>query len=292
MFKIVKLCVPKASGRPLYCAPTAAGSVDSYFHAARIIGLDRPVYGIVSNDPNWSKFGSLKELVEPAAKLLKAHCSNDSAFLFGYSFGGKFAIEIARQLAAHGIAVPLVAIADQAPYTSSFTIGFRIRHFAETFGPWIYRVTSKYVRHATLRPKYHNEILRNLRGQHVFENESWYQGLPEWRKNYISQNLANSRKYRFEGVYRGQILLLRALQGQAAHPFRPRHLEDYGWGRLTGATVDVRSIPGTHASIMQHPDVAFLGDTVRKALNDCDDRALVERANLPLRQFIHLDNDK
>jgi hypothetical protein len=149
-------------------------------------------------------------------------------------------------------------------------LGFRIRYFVETFGPWALRVATRYASDATQRLNYRKAMRRKLKGQHKFECESWYQSLPEMRKNYVTQNLANLRKYRFEGVYRGKILVLRALRGKPVDPFQPRQLEDYGWGRITGATVDVVSVPGDHASIVQHPDVVYLGGAVRQALNDCD----------------------
>jgi thioesterase domain-containing protein len=273
VFEVVKLCSAKAVGWPLYCMPTVAGSVDIYLDLARIIGQDRPVYGIAwrARASDREKFESVQELAASAtAKLFYAPRLNGPIYLMGYSFGAHLAIEAARQLAEHSVAVPLVAIADQAPHGYSFSLGFRVRHFAETFGPWALRVATRYVTDATQRLSYRNATRLKLRGQHKFECESWYQRLPESRKIYTTQNLANSRKYRFEGVYSGKILLLRALQGKPVDPFRPSHLEDYGWGRVTGATVDVVSVPGDHASILQHPDVVYSGGAVRQALNDCD----------------------
>ena len=232
---------------------------------------------LASRANNWNTFESLQELAASAtAKLLDAPRLNGPIYLLGYSFGGHLAIETARQLAEHGVAVPLVAVADQVPHGNSFSLGFRIRHFVETFGPWALRVATRYVTDATQRLNYHNAMRRKLKGQHQFEHESWYQSLPEGRKNYTKQNLANLRKYRFEGVYRGKILLLRALGGKPVDPFRPRQLDDYGWGRITGATVDVVRVPGDHASILQHPDVVYLGGAVRQALNDCDRNYTVE----------------
>ena len=289
MFEVVKLCSAKAASWPLYCMPTTAGSIDEYLNLARIIGQDRPVYGITVRAKNWNTFESLQELAASAtAKLLDAASLNGPIYLLGYSFGGHVAIETARQLSEHGVAVPLVAVADQRPHDYSFSWGFRIRHIAETFGPWALRVATRYVTNATHRLNYRNAIRSKLKGQHIFECASWYPGLPEERKNFVSQNLASSRKYRFEGAYRGKILLLRALGGtpidlggddvhQVAaleageHPFQlSRQLQDYGWGHITGATVDVVSVPGDHLSIMEHPDVVHLGGAVRQALNDCD----------------------
>ena len=270
MFKVVKLSSAKAGGWPLYCMPTASGAVDGYLDLAQIVGHDRPVYGLAWRANNWDKFKSLQEFAAPAAKLMAAHRLNGPLYIFGYSFGGIFAIETAHQLAKHGVPVPLVAVGDQAPYGYSFSLGYRIRHFARAIGPWAIRVATRYLTDATHRLNYRNAMRRKLKGQHVFDGESWYQGLPENRKHYTSQNLANSQKYRFEGVYRGKILLLRALEGKRLDPFQPRHLEDYGWGRITGAAVDVLEVPGDHSSIVKQPDVVYLGAAVREALKDCD----------------------
>jgi thioesterase domain-containing protein len=271
MLEVVKLCPAKAVGWPLYLMPTASGSCDVYLKLAKIIGQDRPVYGLAWRANNWNTFGSLQELAASAtAKLLDAPRLNGPIYLLGYSFGGHLAIETARQLAEHGVAAPLVAVVDQMPHRYSFSLGFRIRLFAEAFGPWALRVATKYVTDATQRLSYRNAIRRKVKGQHRFEGEIWYQSLSERRKNYVTQNIVNLRKFRFKGVYRGKILLLRALDGKPVHPFQPGQLQDYGWERITGATVDVVSVPGDHASLMGHLDVVYLGGAVRQALNDSD----------------------
>ena len=268
MIRILKLCPAKTDGWPLYCMPLPSGSVDLYVDLARIIGQDRPVFGIVWKGIYPSKVESLQALATPIARLFEAHLSNGPFCLLGYSFGGHLAIETARQLAAHGIAVPLVAVVDQAPHVHSFNFGFRICRFAKIFSPWAFRATIRYLTDATMRQSYRDAMRRKLRGQQPFQCQDWYQGLSDSRRNFVSQNLALSRKYCFEGIYRGKILLLRALGGDPFDPSRPMQLEDYGWRRITGAAVDVVHVPGDHASIMYHPDVAYLGAAIRTVLND------------------------
>ena len=65
--------------------------------------------------------------------------------------------------------------------------------------------------------------------------------LPESRKNIVDQNLIHSRKYRFEGIYRGTIFLFRQRPSGCSirRLFRPIQLDDYGWRRVTGANVRV-----------------------------------------------------
>ena len=276
LFEVLKLSA-KAAGWPLYCMPMSSGYVDEYLDLARIIGQDRPVYGITWRANNWKTFESHQELAASAtAKLLDAP-SKGPIYLLGYSFAGRIAVETARQLAEHGVTVPFVAIVDGVPSSYSFSLGTRIRHFAKAFGPWAFRVATRYATDATQRLNYHNAIRHKLnyrrKGQPMIESQRWYQSLPESHKDFVAQNLANSRKYRFEGIYRGRIVLLRTLRGMPVdrHPFHPwRRLEDYGWGQITGTAVDVVHVPGDHDSIVRHPDVVHLANAVRQALNDCD----------------------
>src|SRR5262245_47167796 len=131
MFKVVKLYSKSVSGCwPIYCMPTATGSVGDYLDFARIIGQDRPVYAVAWKGNSWKKFVSLAELALPVAEAVESHCPAGPYCLFGYSFGGHVAIETARQLAERGAPASLVAVVDQAPHGHAFRLRKRIGHFA------------------------------------------------------------------------------------------------------------------------------------------------------------------
>ena len=112
-----------------------------------------------------------------------------------------------------------------------------------------------------------DENHRSLYYNKVVRGTSWYENLPEDHQDYIKKNHAASRNYRFEGRYPNKILLLRSDHG--VHPLRCIRGKDYGWGRITGATVDVVHVPGWHLSTMQNPNVVHIANAVRSALSEC-----------------------
>lgn len=271
--RVETVCLQKGNDNtPIYCMPTITGSVTRYLELAKIIGADRPVYGIQIADRaqtgQSATFASLRELaVSMAAKLL-AHHRDRPICLIGYSFGGHLAIEVAQQLVEHGELVPLVGIIDTMPPLASFARAYRIYHFARNVGPWALTIATR-ITDAKQWVYFRNTILRKLRRQHKIHIQDWYQTLPEDRKNIVNQNLAIGRRYRFAGQYPGTIFLFR--QGQSAaefnHLFRPHQLEDYGWRRITRANVHVVYICGDHASCMFQPDVVHLANELNLALD-------------------------
>ena len=268
------VCLQKGNGNtPLYCMPTTAGSVTSYSELAKILGADRPVYGIRiagrEHTQKFEAFASLQEMAASMAVKLLAQHGDGPICLIGYSFGGYMAIELARQLVGHGKLVPFVGIIDMRPPPASFAPSFRICHFARNVGPWALTVAARIVTDTKQWLNYRNAFLRKLRRQHRIHTQNWYPGLPEGRKNIVNQNIANRRKFRFEGIYRGTIFLFRQRPSLAHfdHPFRPQKLADYGWQRITGANIHVVYIAGDHASCMQQPDVVYLANELRLVLD-------------------------
>jgi thioesterase domain-containing protein len=70
------------------------------------------------------------------------------------------------------------------------------------------------------------------------------------------------RRYRVK-PYPGKLTLFRA----NVQPFWSRD-PALGWSGLAKAGVDVRSVPGTHASIISGPNLRVLGAELRHALQD------------------------
>ena len=113
--------------------------------------------------------------------------------------------------------------------------------------------------------------LNKLPRQHKFVGTSWYESLPKEYQDYIVKNDANLRSYRFEGAYRGKVLLIRKkfLPELDTHPLRFDQLEDYGWGGATGASVDVVYTPDD-PTFMPSSAVVQVANALRLALSECD----------------------
>jgi thioesterase domain-containing protein len=257
-----------------YCLPTVAGSIHSYLELAKAIGPGHLVYGIRIADRmqpgKFREFASVREMVTAMVPGLLSHHRDGRIYLIGYSFAAYLAIELAQQLVRLGKLVPVVAIIDKPPPSASLPPLLRMEHFIRTIGPFALRLATRSLTDANRRLDYRNAMVQRVRGQHPFEESSWYQSLTKDHQDYVTKNLANFRSYRFEGEYRGRILLfrLRPLAERDAHPLRLRQLEDYGWGCITGATVDVVYTPGDHNSIMQGPDVEHIANVLRLALSE------------------------
>jgi thioesterase domain-containing protein len=262
-------------GKPLYCLPTAAGSVGPYLALAQALGPDCLVYGIqcADTDRNQSgdflKFQSLPEMAATIAAELRAQHRDDGPIgLVGYSFAAFLAIELAQQLIKDGKLVPLVVIIDKVPTWASFAPLFRVWHCAKHIWPWALRLATRIATDSRYRSSYRNALARESKRQHRFESESWFKRLPENHRNYVANNLNNSRNYRFSGKYSGKILVIRSGPNAKSHfaSYLLAQIEDYGWGRITGASVNVVYIDSDHSSMMEHPDVVHVASALRSAL--------------------------
>jgi len=195
-----------------------------------------------------------------------AHHRNGSICLIGYSFAAYLAIELAQQLIGLGKTVPLVVIIDGKLPSASFALFLRINHFIRYVGPWAIRVGIRAVTDKKYRSLYYHKMLGSPYYNKLV-GSPWYANLPEVHQEFIKNNFANSRSYRFEGVYRNKILLFRSADQQDRHPLRCGTEEDYGWGGVTGAVVDIVYIPGDHLLMMQKPNVAHIAKALRLVLS-------------------------
>jgi thioesterase domain-containing protein len=246
------------SGRSAYCVPASTGTIGTYFELVRAIGPGHLIYGIQFADRvqtgKFKEFSSLQEMATAMLPKFLTHHRDGPICLIGYSFAACLAIELAQQLIELGKPVPLVVIIDREPPSASFTPFLRIRHFMRYVGPWAIKVATRAVTDTNYRSLYYNKMVHRT---------SWYADLPEDHRDYTRRNLAALRNYRFEGAYRNKILLFRSAEH---HPTRCIQGEDYGWGGITGANVDVVYIPADHRTMMQNPNVVHIANALRLAL--------------------------
>jgi thioesterase domain-containing protein len=99
---------------PLFIFPGISGTPDTYVDLAARLGSERSVYG-------FHLVGSLQECepVRQVGRLAQLYAADVRSvqprgpyFLFGYSFGGVVAFEVARELMSHGEPIGLVIMAD------------------------------------------------------------------------------------------------------------------------------------------------------------------------------------
>jgi thioesterase domain-containing protein len=276
------------SSTAAYCLPSVAGTVEGYLDLAKAIGPGHLVYGIQFADRldtgKFKEFASLQEMAAAMMNELLAHHHDGPICLIGHSFAAFLAIELAQQLVRHGRSVPLVAMIAWRGPSATLPLPFRARHFMKNVGPWARRVMTRAATDSDYRLIYRDTIVRKLRGSlklgkndkspdhHKFVGTAWYENLPHDHREYVTNNDAILRSYRFAGAYRERILLVRPMPqpNEEAHPLRFDQLEDYGWRRATGASLDVVYTPGDGGSMMRQPHVAYVANALRSAFSECE----------------------
>ncbi|MFJ9041559.1 amino acid adenylation domain-containing protein [Streptomyces sp. NPDC102406] len=110
---------PTGDRPPVFCVHTGVGLALSYLPLARYIGPEYPLYGLQS--PSVVAGAPLPESIEENAaayvKLIREVRPEGPYHLFGWSYGGLLAYEIAVQLRAAGQEVGLLANLDAYPRT-------------------------------------------------------------------------------------------------------------------------------------------------------------------------------
>jgi thioesterase domain-containing protein len=105
---------PEGTAPPLFCVHASSGSAYSYLELARLLGADRPVYGIEAPgfDGDREPVRSLPALSAEYTGTLRTFRPDGDFLLLGWSLGGIIAFDMARRLTAAGARVRQVVMVD------------------------------------------------------------------------------------------------------------------------------------------------------------------------------------
>jgi thioesterase domain-containing protein len=105
---------PNGAATPLYCVHAGSGSAYSYLDLARLLGDERPVYGIEAPgfDGDREPVRSLPALSGEYAETLRTVRPDGEFLLLGWSLGGIIALDLARRLTEAGASVRRVVLVD------------------------------------------------------------------------------------------------------------------------------------------------------------------------------------
>jgi thioesterase domain-containing protein len=105
---------PGGTATPLFCVHAGSGSAYSYLELARLLGDDRPVYGIEAPgfDGDREPVRSLPALSTEYAETLREFRPDGDFLLLGWSLGGIIAFDMAQRLTAAGARVRRVVMID------------------------------------------------------------------------------------------------------------------------------------------------------------------------------------
>jgi amino acid adenylation domain-containing protein len=113
---LVAITAPSAGGRPpFFCVHPAGGNVLCYAELARALGPRQPFFGLQLPEVDAATPTELPALAALYVQALRGAQPEGPYHLGGWSLGGVVAFEMARQLAASGQAVALLALVDVPP---------------------------------------------------------------------------------------------------------------------------------------------------------------------------------
>lgn len=264
-----------AGGRPpLFCIHGAGGNVVDYQFLADELDPDQPVLGIQSLglvEPDRMHM-TVAAMASHYAGEIRRVCPAGPVLLAGSSFGGKVAFEVARQMAARGDSVALVAMLDSAvshleDYPAELRARLRVRRLAGRLANVVRNVASRsptaaadYLRRSvrTVWRRVRNVAWRAEARRHAVRG----QAVPSRLRHVVRANAAAARAYRM-GRYPGEVVLFRA-ERQGAGTYDP---ERHGWQHWAAGGVEVVAVPGDHVTMVQPPHVAVLGRRLQEAID-------------------------
>ncbi|HVG09973.1 MAG TPA: amino acid adenylation domain-containing protein [Thermoanaerobaculia bacterium] len=269
---------PAGSRPPFFCVHPAGGDVLAFQALSRHLGPDQPFHGLQSRGlgPGEVPFNSIEEM----AARYRAEITAASAgpyYIGGWSLGGAVAFELARQLAAEGREVALLAIVDSTPGPWPRPAEENESEEDGDDTPWLLEIANYLERLWGLDLGLTTENLRGLSSEDqalrllsgLKDTPFGAKAGPESLRRLLAVFKTNVRAFRRyqPSPYPGKITLFLPAEGDFADD--PTH----GWGALSPLPVDVEIVPGDHVSALAEPHVRTLAERLRLCIDLSWDRS-------------------
>ncbi|MET0395341.1 MAG: amino acid adenylation domain-containing protein, partial [Longimicrobiaceae bacterium] len=263
----------KGSRPPLFLVHPGGGNLMSYAGLVKQLDEDQPVYGLRSRGieqgetPNWT----IEEMARDYLASIREVRPSGPYRLGGWSMGGVIAFEMARQLEAAGEEVEsLVLIDSQVPWLNDpdqSMPGNEIRVvqlFAQDLGFPVDRLpTADPEAQGEGEVAYLRLMLDTARAAGLLPKDLELARIQQLY-GIFRINLQAMFAYRPEG-YGGDVTLLRAA-GKNKLMNRLFGKKAYGWEQVVRGELEVRTVPGTHYTMMRTPHVEKLAREVERAI--------------------------
>ncbi|HEY0172360.1 MAG TPA: amino acid adenylation domain-containing protein [Pyrinomonadaceae bacterium] len=259
---------------PFFCVHPGGGGVFRYLALARQLGADRPFYAFQSaglDDDTRQAATGVEEMAARYVEEMRGVQPRGPYLIGGWSFGGLVAFEMARQLAARGEEVALLALFDTMPpdpkakrmkeddpaLLSSFVLDLGLPR--EALPPSAGEL-KKLGPEARL-----SFVLAEAKGAGVVPPDVTLADVQRLWRVFISN-------WRAQQSYRAQQSATRITLFQAAAAPPPRRKRAPRWDDFTAAGVEVYTAPGDHYTMVDEPHVRALA----ALLGGCLERAAAE----------------
>ena len=276
---------------PFFCIHGVTGDILWLRDLADLMDEDQPFYGIQARglDGEDEPFDRLEEMAAYYLAQIRRVQPTGPYYLGGYCMGGDIAYEVARQIQAAGEEVPILTVIDpppadlseRAPLNGRFLVNFVqnspywLREFMRLGGGEIFsRVRRKgRVAFRNLWQKVNATSQEGaMSASDVIDQAD---DLPEYRQKLIESHLAALQHYTHAG-YQGDVIVYEAQSRPLLNP--GNHAQE--WTAYVDRPITVRTVPGSHSSMLHKPHVEALAQDLQRNLDSVREaRDAVEVAN-------------
>ncbi|MFO0810079.1 MAG: alpha/beta fold hydrolase [Gemmataceae bacterium] len=241
--------------------PGVGGHVFNYRELTQRLGDDQPVYGFQPRglDGKAKPHATIEATAEEYVREICAMHADGPYHLAGYSLGGLVVIEMAKQLAAAGLKVGVLAMLDaHAPgHPRRRSFAGRLAAHARNFWAKSWREKISYIGQRLL-----NQVRRD-----PSPVDTWLSGAAELSPEMhivIEAQMAAMERYRPD-PYEGRVMLFRSRDKEA---WSEMYVPDYtlGWGEVVQGGLDLHWVSGGHLEIFQGEALETIAHQLSRAL--------------------------
>jgi thioesterase domain-containing protein len=271
---------PYGSKLPLFVVHGMGGDLMYARPLAKHLGPDQPVYGLQSIDDSLVRF---EDLASRHIAAIRRTQPQGPYHLAGHCYGGMLAYEIARQLRELGCEVGFLALLDTALIPAKRSIANRAHIIVRFFKNLPFRVATDFYFDPPDRLLWRvkqrvllllRDILARVRNDRARRSLSDIVDIDRIRQGDEAKwqrDLTAQRNYR-PLPYDARLVLVRA----HTRPLFGSFDHDLGWSRLVSKGLDVRVVPGSHANMLNEPQVRYIAEILRAELTSADSLAVIE----------------
>jgi thioesterase domain-containing protein/acyl carrier protein len=278
---------PLGSRPAFFCIHPAGGHVFCYSKLARLLGTERPFYGIQAQglDESLPPQLSIQAMASRYLEDLRRVQPNGPYLLGGWSMGGVVAFELAQQLLSLGEEIALLALIDsRAPVgeVSDVPDANLLHTFAVDLG--VHPSPSNAVGDDLSFTRQLSRILSLAKEAGKVSPEMTISAFRRFLEVF-KVNLQAMRAYA-PSMYAGRITIFRAdgfpplkKRGRANRFFQTAaaHLRGHvtvdktmGWGKWAAGGVECYKVPGNHYTIVEEPGVETLAEQIRFCIQQAE----------------------
>ncbi len=268
----------QGSNPPFFCIHGVTGDILWLKELAEQMDDEQPFYGIQARGLGGeaAPFNRLEDMAAYYLQQIRQIQPTGPYYLGGYCMGGDIAYEVARQLKEAGEEVPVLTVIDpppahlseRTPLNGRFILNFVqnspywLREFMRLGVGEVFSRVRRKSRNAlrALGQKRHSQTGKN--GVVATDVIDQADDLPEHRRKLIEAHLDALMDYRHPG-YDGDVIIYKAKSRPLLNP--GNHVLE--WVDYVNQPITVRTVPGSHSSMLHKPHVVQLAQELQNSLD-------------------------